>query len=72
MVYIELSTTKGTLERMNNGSLTLDEILSKQKRDKRGIGYGDVASSSNSKGNIVFVKGPIQNENTTVIPTLLM
>lgn len=72
MVYSELSTTKVSLERMKTWSKTLDEILSKQKLDKRGIGYVDGAFTSNSKANAVFVKGPIQNENTPIVPTITL
>ena len=54
---------------MKTRSRTLDENLSKQKRDERGIGYVDVASTSNSKDNTIFIKGPIHVENTAIVPT---
>lgn len=41
-----------------------------RKTKTGGLGYVDGPSTSNSKGNAVFVKGPIQNENTSIIPTI--
>ncbi|XXG89760.1 hypothetical protein AAC387_Pa12g1686 [Persea americana] len=58
MVLSELNTAKASLNRMNTGSKTLDDILCSQKThtDKHGIGYADEASTSNAKGKNYFAK----------------
>lgn len=70
LVLSELCATKGSVERMQTGSRTLHEVLGKQKLGKHGLGYVDGVSTSNSKGNTIFIKGTIQNENTSISPTI--
>ena len=57
----ELDTAKASLNRMNTGSKTLDDILCNQKShtDKHGIGYADGASTSNAKGKNYFDKNSV-------------
>ena len=60
MALSELLSAKSSLDRMNKGSITLDEILMQQRSEKQKTGLGFNPESSNSKqsGKSVFVKGP--------------
>ena len=61
MVLSKLNIAKASLNRMNTGSKTIDDILCSQKAhtDKSGIGYADRASTSNAKGKNCFVKNSV-------------
>ena len=60
MVLSELVSAKSSLERMNKGSITLDEILMQQRSEKQetGLGFNSESSTSMQSGKSVFVKGP--------------
>ena len=59
MALVKLDSTKASINRMNTGSLKLNEILGSQKSasSKTGIGYIQGASSSKDEGKSIFVQG---------------
>ena len=60
MTFAELDLARASINRMNIGSMKLNEILGCQKSasSKTGIGYVPGASTSKDKGKSDFVQGP--------------
>ena len=71
MATVELSTAKGSLQRMNEGTMKLTEILGSQRNDrvKTGIGYEHGASSSKSISMSLFIKGSTKNTPSPIVKT---
>ena len=59
MIHTELATAQVSINHMNIGSKKLEEILCSEKSNssKHGLGYVHGASTSNTFGEFVFVKG---------------
>ena len=70
MALSELVPAKSSLDRMNKGSMTLDEILMQQRSEKQktGLGFNSESSSSMKSGNSIFVKGPALQSGILVTP----
>ena len=60
MALSELVSAKSSLDRMNKGSITLDEILMQQRNEKQktGLGFNPESSTYMQSGKSIFVKGP--------------